>query len=48
MILPPFTINNVTDAELIAWYKKEQGFSDDEATAMVEILRDDSLQEGLD
>jgi hypothetical protein len=48
MILPPFDVDTATDAELIRWYVQEQGETLEEARATVEILRDDSLQEGLD
>lgn len=48
MILPPFDIENATDQEIIRWYVQEEGDTLEEARAMVEILRDPSLQEGLD
>lgn len=48
MILPPFDIETATDAELVRWYVQENGDTLEEARATVEILRDPSLQEGLD
>lgn len=47
MVLPE-GYEDMTDKELIAFYVQEQGESLEEARATVEILRDPSLQEGLD